>query len=302
MDTPRNEIQFARWQIHPQRTILADRPLCIGILNITPDSFADGGVLDSVSAAVDRAKAIVDEGGDGLDIGGESTRPGAERVSVEEQIGRVVPVIEGIRKAGIVLPITIDTTRAAVASAGLDAGGDAINDVSAGAEDDGMLALAATRGCGIILMHRAVEPGEDRYSDEYEHRPYKQRPIEGDIVAHVVEGLKARRDAAVSAGIDPGCIVLDPGLGFGKDVGQNLALIRGTGALVGLGHPVMSALSRKSFVGRVSLGRDSDPSERLAGTVGLSALHLMMGALVFRVHDVGVHRQALDAAWAACGR
>lgn len=299
MDTPLNQNQITTWKINPQRVIDLDHPFLMGILNITPDSFADGGELDSVSGAVERARAIVDEGGDGLDIGGESTRPGAARVSAAEQIARVVPVIEGIRRAGIVLPITIDTTRSEVAKASLDAGGDAINDVSAGMEDDGMLVLAGDRGCGIVLMHRVVEPGDDRYSDEYEQRPIDAEDV--GVVGHVVEGLKARRDAALAAGVDPGCIVLDPGLGFGKDVGQNLALIRGTGELARLGHPVMSALSRKSFVGRVSLGRDSDPSERLAGTLGLSVMHLMMGARIFRVHDVGVHRQALDAAWAAMG-
>lgn len=284
------------WQLNPQRAIHADRPLCIGILNITPDSFVDGGELDSIEAAVDRAKAIVDEGGDGLDIGGESTRPGAARVSVEEQIRRVVPVIEGIRKAGIGLMMTVDTTRAMVASAALDAGADAINDVSAGIEDDGMLALAADRGCGIILMHREMAPGQDRYSDQYD-----QRPVQGEIVEHVVRALRSRRDAAVLAGVDPRCIMLDPGLGFGKDVGQNLELIRGTGEVIGLGHPMLSALSRKSFVGRVSLGRDSEPSERLAGTLALSVLHLSMGARFFRVHDVGTHREALDGGWALLG-
>ncbi len=282
------------WQISPQRAIRVDRPLCFGILNVTPDSFADGGELGSVAAGVDRAKAMVDEGADGLDIGGESTRPGAQRVSVEAQIRRVVPVIAGIRKAGISVPISIDTTRSAVASAALDAGADAINDVSGGSEDAGMLGLAGDRGCGLILMHRVVEPGMDRYSDQYD-----QRPIEGDVLGHVVEALKARRDAAVDAGIDRRCIVLDPGLGFGKDVEQNLALIRGTGVLVELGQPVMSALSRKSFVGRVSLGRDSEPGERLAGTLGLSVVHLGFGARIFRVHDVGAHREALDGAWAA---
>ena len=287
------ENQAGIWQVNPQRAIRVDRPLCFGILNVTPDSFADGGELDSVGKAVDRAKAMVDEGADGLDIGGESTRPGAQRVAVEEQIRRVVPVIEGIRRAGIEAVISIDTTRAAVALAGLDAGADAINDVSGASEDAGMLELAADRGCGLILMHRVVEPGLDRYSDQYD-----RRPIEGDVVEHVAGALRARRDGAVDAGVDGRCIVLDPGLGFGKDVEQNLGLIRRTGDLVAMGQPVMSALSRKSFVGRVSLGRDSEPGERLAGTLGLSVVHLSAGARIFRVHDVGAHREALDSAWA----
>jgi dihydropteroate synthase len=293
-DNPeRSSVSGPIWKITPERAINVDRPLCIGILNVTPDSFSDGGELDSVGSAVDRARAMVDEGADGLDIGGESTRPGAERVVEDEQIQRVVPVIEAIRSSGITVPITIDTTRAPVASAALDAGADAINDVSAGTDDGSMLGLAGERGCGVILMHRAMMPEHDRYSDQY-----VERPIGGSVVEHVVAALGARRDAAIVAGVEPRCIVLDPGLGFGKDVGQNIELIRRTGLLVGLGHPVMSGLSRKSFVGRVSIGDGSSPADRLAGTLALSVLHLGYGARLFRVHDVGVHRRALDAAWA----
>jgi len=284
------------WILSPQRTICIDRPLCFGILNITPDSFSDGGELGSVGEAVERARAMIDEGADGLDIGGESTRPGAARIGVGEQIRRVVPGIEAIRKGGITTPITIDTTSAPVALAALDAGGDAINDVSAGFDDEAMIPLIAERGCGLVLMHRVMDPGQDRYSDQYENRP-----IEGDVVGCVVSALASRRDEALLAGVDRRCIVLDPGLGFGKDVGQNLELIRQTDRLVGLGHPVLSGLSRKSFVGRVSIGADSEPKDRLAGTLALSVMHLHCGARVFRVHDVGAHRRALDAAWSLLG-
>ncbi len=299
MDQSRdNQQTLQAWQISARRAIPLDRPLCVGILNVTPDSFSDGGELDSVGKAVDRARAMVDEGADGLDIGGESTRPGAERVGIEEQIRRVEPVIAAIRRAGIELPISIDTTRAAVAMAALDAGADVINDVSggdaAGNEDAGMLGLAAERGCGLVLMHRMRAPEKDQYSDAYD-----QRPIGDGVLETVIGALRDARDRAIAGGVDGRLIVLDPGLGFGKDVGQNMELIRGTGAIVGLGHVVMSALSRKSFVGRVSLGRDSDPGERLMGTVGLSVVHMMHGARLLRVHDVGAHRRALDAAWAA---
>ncbi len=268
----------------------------MGILNATPDSFSDGGQLNSVEAGIERAKRMVGEGADGLDIGGESTRPGAQRVSGKEQIGRVAPMIEGIRKAGVDQMISIDTTRSEVAKAALDAGADVINDVSAGQDDEGMFPLAADRGCGLILMHRVKAPDQDQYSDQYQHRPIGQ-----GVVGHVIDGLKAQRDAAMEAGVDRGCIVLDPGLGFGKDVGQNLELIRRTEEIAVLGHVVMSGLSRKSFVGRVSLGRDSEPAERLAGTLGLSVVHLLAGARVFRVHDVGSHREALDSVWAVMG-
>jgi len=297
MDQSRdNQQTLQAWQITARRAIPLDRPLCVGILNVTPDSFSDGGELDSVGKAVDRARAMVDEGADGLDIGGESTRPGAQRVGAQEQIRRVEPVIAAIRKAGIEVPISIDTTRAAVAMAALDAGADVINDVSggdaAGNEDAGMLGLASERGCGLVLMHRMRAPAQDQYSDAYD-----QRPIGDGVLETVIGALRDARDRAIAGGVDGRLIVLDPGLGFGKDVGQNMELIWGTGAIVGLGHVVMSALSRKSFVGRVSLGRDSDPGERLMGTVGLSVVHMMHGARLFRVHDVGAHRQALDAAW-----
>jgi dihydropteroate synthase len=288
MHAPRKSI----WKLSSERAIHLDRPFLMGILNITPDSFADGGDYNTPSQAVDRAKRMVDEGADLLDIGGESTRPGAKRISVDEQIGRVVPVVSAIRSAGIVLPITIDTTRSKVARAALDAGADAINDVSAGNEDTEMLGLAAEQGCGLILMHRELPPDQDTYSDQY-----TQAPVKGSVTDRVVSSLGSALEAAIEAGVDSSAMMLDPGLGFGKDVEQNLELIAQTSTLAALGRPILSALSRKSFVGRVGLGRDSDPSERLSATLGLSVLHLQLGAMCFRVHDVAEHRRALDAAW-----
>ena len=281
------------WKLNHERVIHLDRPFLVGILNITPDSFSDGGEYNAPEQAVERAKWMMDEGADALDIGGESTRPGAQRINACAQIERVVPVIRAIRDAGIELPITIDTTRAETARAALRVGADAINDVSAATEDDGMLALAAEMGCGLILMHRERPPDQDQYSDQY-----TESPVQGSVTQRVVGGLRDARDRAIGAGIDPGCIMLDPGLGFGKDIRQNLELIANTGDLLSLGHPVMSALSRKSFVGRVGLRRDSDPSERLPATIAFSVMHLQRGARVFRIHDVSPHRQALDAAWA----
>lgn len=269
----------------------------MAILNVTPDSFADGGKLADVGSVVDAARAAAEAGADLLDIGGESTRPGAQRVDVDEQIRRVVPAVRAIRDAGLTLPISIDTTRSGVAEAALDAGADAINDVAAGTEDASMLALACERGCGLVLMHRATTPERDRYSDAYDRDPTYER----GVVGAVSDFLGERLDAAIGAGVSPERVLLDPGLGFGKSVEQNLELIRGTEALLKLGRPVLSALSRKSFVGRVSLGRDSDPSERLAGTLALTALHLQAGARVFRVHDVAPAAEALQAAWAVRG-
>jgi dihydropteroate synthase len=266
----------------------------LAILNITPDSFADGGRLPTPAHAADAARRAADEGADALDLGAESTRPGTARVPADEQIRRLIPAIAAVRAAGIDLPMTVDTTRAAVARAALDAGADAINDVAAGAEDDAMLALAAERACAIVLMHRLAPPAADRYSDRYDAPP----AYPGGVVPAVRAFLAERAGAARAAGVPADRVLLDPGLGFGKSVEQNLELLRATPDLLALGHPVLSALSRKSFVGRLGLGRDSDPSERLPATLALSVLHLHAGARVFRVHDVAEHRQALDAAWA----
>lgn len=282
------------WQLSPARAIHLDRPRLFAILNLTPDSFADGGRLPTPAHARDAALRARDQGADGLDLGAESTRPGAARVDADEQRRRLIPAIEAIRAGGIDLPITADTTLAPVARAALDAGADAINDVSAGTEDDAMLGLAAERSCGIVLMHRLAPPPDDRYSDAYRTEP----DYPGGVVAQVATFLEARLGAARGAGIGRDAVLLDPGLGFGKSVEQNLDLIRATPDLLAVGRPVMSALSRKSFVGRVGLGRDSSPNERLHASLALSCLHLAGGARVFRVHDTAEHRQALDAAWA----
>lgn len=284
------------WTISSARTLRLGRPCVVGILNATPDSFSDGGEIDAPGAALSRARAMVEAGADMLDVGGESTRPGAARVGVEEQIRRVVPVIGEIRGAGIGVPLSVDTTRAAVAEAALDAGADVVNDVSGMTEDGAMGAFVAARGCGVVLMHRLTSPERDAYSDAY-----GEDPGYGDVVAHVRDALAAMMARAVDAGVDPSRVLLDPGLGFGKSVADNAALIRGTGEIAGLGRPVLSALSRKSFVGRLGLGRDSEPSERVGASVGMSVAHLACGASVFRVHDVGAHRAALDAAWAVMG-
>jgi len=268
----------------------------MGILNATPDSFSDGGLHDTVGAAVAHARRMIDEGADTLDVGGESTRPGAAPVDEDEQIARVVPVIAAIRGAGIDAPISVDTTRAAVARAALDAGADAVNDVSGLGDDNAMGPLIASRGCGVVLMHRLMAPQRDAYSDAY-----REAPVYSDVVEDVAAALRGAMERAVALGVDRSSIVLDPGLGFGKSVDDNLRLIDRTRELVALGRPVLSGLSRKSFVGRVGLGRDSDPGERDGASVGLSVVHLSRGARVFRVHAVGAHRGALDAAWRAGG-
>jgi len=276
-----------------------DRPRIMAILNATPDSFSDGGLHLDPDRAAEAGARFVGEGADVLDVGGESTRPGAARVAPEVQVERVVPVIEALRARRETrdVAITIDTTSARVASAALDAGADGVNDVSAGLEDEGLLDLVASRGAGIVLMHRLTTPERDSYSDEY-----AESPAYGDVVEVVRAFLRERIGAALGAGVAARSIAIDPGLGFGKSVKQNLELIRRTGELAGLGHPVVSGASRKSFVGRVSTGGGgSPPASRVSGTVGASVCHMMSGARIFRVHDVGAHAGALRAAWAIRG-
>ena len=265
-----------------------DRPVIVGILNVTPDSFADGGHYMLLDHAVAAAERMRDQGADMLDIGGESTRPGSEPVDSEEQIRRIVPVIEALRARGCALPISVDTTRAQVAQAAIRAGANAINDVSGGRDDADMFNLAATSGAGLVLMHRLIAPKLDQYSDRYAVDPKYQ-----DVVEDVRAMFDSAASSAMKAGVRADRIVLDPGLGFGKSVEDNLRLIEDTRRLAELGFPIMSALSRKSFVGRWHLQRDSTPDERLEGTLKLSERHRERGAMIFRVHDVEPHVRLL---------
>lgn len=236
-----------------------------------------------------------------LDIGGESTRPGAQRVPAGEQIDRIRPIIEAIRRYDdpeiANIPISVDTTLGQVAQAAIEAGADAINDVSGGQEDPRLLEVAARTGAGLVLMHRGPAPPMDRYADEYEHEPV----YEGGVVASVRAVLSAHAERAMRAGVARDRVVLDPGLGFGKSVGQNMDLVRGVADLASLGFPVYIGASRKRFVGRVSIGPRSEPAERLAGSVAVTLLATLGGAVLHRVHDVAEHTRALSVldAWNA---
>ena len=283
----------------PTRSLALDRPRLLAIVNATPDSFHADSRAGGVDEGLARAEQALAEGADAIDIGGESTRPGAARVAAEEQIARVVPLVRAIRASPgdlANLPITIDTTLPQVAEAALDAGADAINDVS-GATEGGrqMLALAAARRAGLILMHRLRPPEHDDFSDRY-----PAPPVYTDVVAEVRAFLAGRADEALAAGVPREAIVLDPGLGFGKSPDQNLELVRRSRELLTLGFPLLSAASRKSFVGRVSRPETPQtvPGARLAGSLAFSVMHLAAGARLFRVHDVGPQREALLAAWA----
>jgi len=281
------------WELEGGRAIACDRPVLMAILNATPDSFSDGGRFSEPEQIADAAAEAVRAGATILDIGGESTRPGAARVDPTEQIERVVPAIRAIRTRGIGAPISVDTTRARVAAAALDAGADAVNDVSAATEDDEMLSLVAERGAGLVLMHRLAPPGEDSYSDRYD-----REPDYGDVVLAVRSFLAERLTAAERAGVPPRRVALDPGLGFGKSVDQNLELIRRTPEITALGRPILSGASRKSFVGRVSAPPGEEPApphQRDAASVAFSVAHRLAGAQIFRVHDVAAHAAALRA-------
>lgn len=259
----------------------------MGILNVTPDSFHDGGLYATTEAAVDQAMILLDEGADIIDVGGESTRPGAERIDPEEQIRRTRDVIQGIRSRSDVV-ISIDTTRSEVARAGLDAGADVVNDVSAGTEDDELLELVAERGCGVVLMHRVCPPERDSWSDQYPSEPdFGPEGVVESVRAHLEERVRL----AVSIGVSAEQILLDPGLGFGKSVRQNLRLLEDLPRVLQLGRPVLIGASRKSFIGAVT--GSGGPESRLPGSLASAVLAVERGARVLRCHDVRETREAI---------
>jgi dihydropteroate synthase len=250
----------------------------MGVLNVTPDSFSDGGEWFDFGAAVDHGRRLIAEGADLLDVGGESTRPGADPVSLEDELARVVPVIAALAGAGAQL--SVDTAKAEVARAALDAGATLVNDVTALGGDPAMAGLVAERGCHLCLMHMLGEP-----------RTMQDDPRYDDVVAEVAQFLAQRADEAMAAGIARERILVDPGIGFGKTLDHNLQLLEHLDAIAALGFPVVLGTSRKSFLGRLT-GR-ADPHERAMATAATSVLGLERGASVFRVHDVAATRDAL---------
>lgn len=267
-------------------------PWClVGVLNVTPDSFSDGGLHLRSDAAVAAGGRLVEDGAGLLDVGGESTRPGASRITAAEQVERIVPVIQGLRDRSETCstPISVDTTRAAVAEAAISAGADVVNDVSGGFEDPDLLPMVADRGVGLVLMHRLVPPDQDSYSDRYD-RP----PVYEDVVDEVRFSLARSVEAAVSAGVAESRVAVDPGLGFGKTVPQNLELIRRLSEIAADGLPVLLGASRKSFLGAV--GGVSTPAGRDLESVVAAVEGWRRGARLIRVHDVAVHRRGLETA------
>ncbi|MEX2252711.1 MAG: dihydropteroate synthase [Thermoleophilaceae bacterium] len=263
-------------------------PVVMGVVNVTPDSFSDGGEFFEADAAIAQGRRLVEEGAEILDIGGESTRPGAEPVPEDEELRRVAPVVEGLAGAGA--RISIDTTKPAVARAALDAGAEIVNDVSAFRFDDQMAGLVADAGADCVLMHMLGEP-----------RTMQADPRYKDVVSDVKAFLEERLGFAVAEGVAEERVWLDPGIGFGKTVEHNLELLRRLDEVAAIGRPVVIGTSRKSFLGKLTGRAEGD---RLSATIATNVLALERGASVFRVHDVAQVRDALAvaAATVATGR
>lgn len=259
------------WRIGDVAFDCSERTLVVGILNVTPDSFSDGGAHFSERAAIDRAVEMVEQGADVVDVGGESTRPGSDPVPAEEERRRVLPVIERLARQLPGVPISIDTRKADVAAAALEAGVTLVNDVTAGA-DPTMFDAVREAGAGLVLMHMKGEP-----------KTMQEAPHYDDVVAEVRGFLAERVEAAVFAGIEPERIAIDPGIGFGKDLEHNLTLIHHVDALLELGRPVLVGPSRKRFIGAL-LGLPED--ERVEGTAAAVAWMVARGVHAVRVHDV----------------
>lgn len=261
------------------------RPLVMGILNVTPDSFSDGGEFFDPAVAVEHAARMTAQGADLLDLGAESSRPGSEPVADDEQIRRLVPVIERIRASETNIPISVDTRRAVVAEAALDAGADLVNDISALRDDPALARLIARRDVGVVLMHMQGTPAT-----------MQERPTYDDVVAEILAFFSERIAAAAEVGIDPRRIIIDPGIGFGKKSVHNMTLLRRLDAFRPLGRPILVGTSRKMFIGGVTA--KASPTDRLMGTAATVAAAVLAGTNIVRVHDVAEMREVVEMAYA----
>lgn len=265
----------------------SERPVVMGVLNVTPDSFSDGGgnydPADHPAAAIAAGEALVAAGADLVDVGGESTRPGAEPVAADEELARVLPVIEALAASGVI--VSVDTTKAVVARRAVEAGAAIVNDISAGALDPALLGQVAALGVPYVLTHMQGTP-----------RTMQHDPVYGDVVGDVFDALAASLHALEELGVPASRVVVDPGIGFGKTVAHNLSILRRVRELTSLGRPVMIGTSRKSFVGRVT--RVEDPDDRLEGSIVSAALAVANGARFVRVHDVTATVRAVRMAHA----
>jgi dihydropteroate synthase len=275
-----------QWDLGTRKLELGRRTLLMGVVNVTPDSFSDGGLHLGTTRAVEHAIKLLGDGAEIVDIGGESTRPGAVALAAERELERILPVIEGVKQARPGAVVSVDTYKAQVARAAVKAGAEIVNDVSGGTWDAGMLdALAALR-CGLVLMHMRGRPGE-----------WRSLPPIGDAVL-VVSGELTQRAQAAAEKINRERIVLDPGFGFGKSFEENYPLASHFETLAELGYPLLGGVSRKSFIGRMlaSGWRDAAIGDRLAGTLAVETALVIKGAHIIRTHDVRASRDAVRAA------
>lgn len=287
-DLPGNVLDQITRPRSPIAGLSMDAPRIMGILNVTPDSFSDGGQFVETSPAVAHAAHMVTSGADLIDVGGESTRPGAAEVSVAEEVARTEPVIAAI-KAEHSVPISIDTRKSQVAGAAVAAGANLINDVAALTFDPDLGRLAAETDMPVCLMHAQGNPETMQYDPQYE-----------DVLLDVYDFLNARIDAAVAMGIARDRIVIDPGIGFGKTIAHNLALLRGLSLFHALGCPILLGASRKRFIGAIGGGQDA--TDRVAGSVAIALEGLRQGVQISRVHDTFETKQAFDLQMAISGR
>lgn len=268
----------AAWQLRSRRLELPARPLLMGIINVTPDSFSDAGQFADTSAAIEHGLRLAEQGADLLDIGGESTRPYSQPISADEELRRVMPVVRALSEQ-INTPLSIDTSKAPVAREAVAAGAEIINDVTALAGDPQMISVALETGAAVCAMHMQGTP-----------QTMQDAPTYGDVVAEVLDFLRERRDALIAAGIPPERIALDPGIGFGKTHQHNLTLLVHCRRFHELGCPLLVGHSRKGYIGKVIGDKEAD---RTAGTIGVSLSLAAQGVQVLRVHDVLPVRQAL---------
>lgn len=287
-DLPDNVLDALSAPRAPVAAVGMGAPRLMGIVNITPDSFSDGGRFASKDSALTQARRLAEEGADILDIGGESTRPGAEPVPAAQETARTAPLIAALAGQGSA-PISIDTRKADVARAALDAGAAMLNDVSAGTYDAAMAPLAAETGVPICLMHAQGDP-----------QTMQTNPAYDNVLLDVYDFLADRVAAFRAAGAAPGRIVIDPGIGFGKTVAHNLTLLRNLSLFHGLGCPILLGASRKRFVG--TIGNAPDPMARLPGSVAVALAGLAQGVQIMRVHDIGETKQAFSLWQAVVGR
>ncbi|MBD1862762.1 MULTISPECIES: dihydropteroate synthase [Trichocoleus] len=276
----------ATWTIRNNRFDWGARTYLMGVLNVTPDSFSDGGQFDSLATALEQAKHLVAAGADILDIGGQSTRPQATEIDVETELARVIPVIKAVRSQ-LDVPISVDTTRAVVAKAAVEAGADIINDISGATFDPEMLSTVAALQVPLILMHIRGTPQTMQQLTDYQ-----------DLVGEIQAFLQARIEAAIAAGINPVHLMIDPGIGFAKTYSQNLELLRRISEFRALGCPILVGPSRKSFIGHIL--NQPDPQQRAWGTAAACCAAIAGGADLLRLHDVQEMRDVClvaDAIW-----